>query len=99
MSTQSLRGLRENLGTVVRGVAAGGEEAIITDNGTEIAAIIPIGKLRRLGLEDDSARAANFVRRFNESRNIATTEDGLAAMRTRLEQFEAARRDKRSDAA
>jgi antitoxin (DNA-binding transcriptional repressor) of toxin-antitoxin stability system len=83
----------------VRGVAAGGEEAIITDNGTEIAAIIPIGKLRRLESGDDGARGTAFVQRFNESRNIRTTDDGLAAMRARLEQFEAARRDKRADAA
>ena len=93
MSTHSLRGLRENLGTVVRGVVAGGEVAIITDNGTEIAAIIPISKLRRLESDDGGARGAAFVQRFNNSRQIRPTEEGLAAMRTRLERFEAARRE------
>ena len=91
MSTHSLRGLRENLGTVVRSVVAGGEEAIITDNGTEIAAIIPISRLRHMQSQETSARGSAFVQRFNESRGIHTTSDGLAAMRTRLEQFQAAR--------
>ncbi|HCT77894.1 MAG TPA: hypothetical protein DGG94_21585 [Micromonosporaceae bacterium] len=100
MSTHSLRGLRETLGTVVRSVAAGGEEAIITDNGTEIAAIIPISKLRRLNSDDDGvARRVAFVQRFNESRGIQTTAEGLVAMRARLEQFEAGRLGDRADAA
>jgi antitoxin (DNA-binding transcriptional repressor) of toxin-antitoxin stability system len=65
-------------------VAATGEDAIITDNGTEIAAIIPIGKLRLLNAEEDSGQRAALLRRFNDSRGIQTTDEGLAAMRARL---------------
>jgi prevent-host-death family protein len=99
MSTHSLRGLRENLGTVVRGVAASGEDAIITDNGTEIAAIVPIGKLWLMNAEEASGQQAAFLQRFNESRGIHTTGEGLAAMRARLERFEAGRRRRHDGAA
>jgi antitoxin (DNA-binding transcriptional repressor) of toxin-antitoxin stability system len=91
--------LRENLGTVVRGVAASGEEAIITDNGTEVAAIIPIGRLWLMNAEEASGQRAAFLQRFNEGRGIHTTGEGLAAMQARLERFEAGRRGRRDDAA
>jgi prevent-host-death family protein len=48
MSTLSLRDLRNALGTVVREVGYTGHEAIITDNGKEIAVIISIADYERL---------------------------------------------------
>ena len=48
MSTYSLRDLRANLGAVVRAVAATGEEAIITDSGTEVAVIVSLADYERL---------------------------------------------------
>lgn len=48
MSTHSLRDLRMQLGTIVRGVAATGEEAIITDSGSEVAVIISMADYERL---------------------------------------------------
>ncbi|WP_067999763.1 type II toxin-antitoxin system Phd/YefM family antitoxin [Nocardia pseudobrasiliensis] len=48
MSTHSLRELRAQLGAVVRSVAATGEEAIITDSGSEIAVIISMADYERL---------------------------------------------------
>jgi antitoxin YefM len=48
MSTYSLRDLRGNLGAVVRAVAATGEEAIITDSGTEVAVIVSLADYERL---------------------------------------------------
>jgi antitoxin YefM len=57
MSTQSLRDLRSNLGNVVRGVALGGEEAIITDSGTEVAVIISMTDYERLHEHADVADA------------------------------------------
>jgi prevent-host-death family protein len=99
MSTHSLRALRENLGNVVRGVVADDEEAIITDNGTEIAAIIPIGRLRELQAGPTNEARVAAVQRFNESRGLRPTPEGLAAMRARLEEFAANRRAGRADAA
>jgi antitoxin YefM len=57
MSTHSLRDLRTNLGSVVRTVAATGEEAIITDNGTEVAVIISMADYERLHEHADVADA------------------------------------------
>ncbi|MBW0015219.1 type II toxin-antitoxin system Phd/YefM family antitoxin [Mycobacterium sp.] len=48
MSTYSLRDLRGSLGAVVRAVASTGEEAIITDSGTEVAVIISLADYERL---------------------------------------------------
>jgi antitoxin YefM len=48
MSTHSLRELRGRLGAVVRAVTATGEEAIITDSGTEIAVIVSMADYERL---------------------------------------------------
>ncbi|MEY8017932.1 type II toxin-antitoxin system Phd/YefM family antitoxin [Mycobacterium servetii] len=48
MSAHSLRDLRGSLGAVVRAVAATGEEAIITDSGTEVAVIISLADYERL---------------------------------------------------
>ena len=57
MSTHSLRDLRSNLGTVVRTVAATGDEAIITDSGTEVAVIISMADYERLHEHADVADA------------------------------------------
>lgn len=48
MSTHSLRDLRMQLGAIVRGVATTGEEAIITDSGSEVAVIISMADYERL---------------------------------------------------
>jgi prevent-host-death family protein len=48
MSTLSLRDLRNNLGNVVREVAHTGREAIITNNGKEVAVIISVADYERL---------------------------------------------------
>lgn len=48
MSTVSLRELRNNLGAVVREVAYTGREAVITDNGREVAVIISLEDYERL---------------------------------------------------
>lgn len=48
MSTHSLRDLRSKLGAVVREVAHSGHEAIITDNGREVAVIISLDDYERL---------------------------------------------------
>jgi antitoxin YefM len=57
MSTHSLRDLRNNLGTVVREVAYTGHEAIITDNGREVAVIISLDDYERLHEHADIADA------------------------------------------
>jgi prevent-host-death family protein len=55
MSTLSLRDLRNSLGTVVREVSFTGREAIITDNGKEVAAIISMADYERLHQHADAA--------------------------------------------
>ncbi|HEX7322001.1 MAG TPA: type II toxin-antitoxin system Phd/YefM family antitoxin [Mycobacterium sp.] len=57
MSTHSLRDLRAQLGAIVRGVATTGEEAIITDSGSEVAVIISIADYERLHEHADVADA------------------------------------------
>ena len=57
MSTHSLRDLRANLGSVVREVAYSGQEAIITDSGTEIAVVIGMEDYERLHEHADVADA------------------------------------------
>ncbi|WP_211589035.1 type II toxin-antitoxin system Phd/YefM family antitoxin [Allorhizocola rhizosphaerae] len=57
MSTHSLKDLRANLGHAVREVAYSGQEAIITDSGTEIAAIISMDDYERLHEHADVADA------------------------------------------
>jgi antitoxin YefM len=55
MSTHSLRDLRSQLGSVVREVAMSGEEAIITDSGTEVAVLISMADYERLHEHADVA--------------------------------------------
>ena len=57
MSTYSLRDLRNKLGSVVREVAMSGEEAIVTDSGTEVAVIISMADYERLHEHADVADA------------------------------------------
>jgi len=57
MSAHSLKDLRSNLGTVVRTVAATGEEVIITYSGTEVAVIISMADYERLHEHVDVADA------------------------------------------
>ncbi|MFE3756693.1 type II toxin-antitoxin system prevent-host-death family antitoxin [Nocardia tengchongensis] len=47
-STHSLHDLLNRLEAIVRGVAVTGEEAIITDSGSEIAIIISVADYGRL---------------------------------------------------
>ncbi len=57
MSTLSLRELRNKLGAVVREVAYTGREAVITDNGREVAVIISLDDYERLHEHADVADA------------------------------------------
>ncbi len=57
MSTHSLRDLRNSLGSVVREVAYTGHEAIVTDNGREVAVIISMDDYERLHEHADVADA------------------------------------------
>lgn len=76
MSTHSLRDLRGNLGSVVRGVAASGEEAIVTDSGTDVAVIISLADYERLHEHADAADAL----RLRELRAEPFKTIGLAEM-------------------
>lgn len=55
MSTHSLRELHADLGNVVWEVAYTGEEAIVTDSGTEVAVIISFAEYERLQARTDRA--------------------------------------------
>lgn len=67
MSTHTLRDLRNSLGTVVRAVAYSGHEAIITDNGREVAVIIGLDDYERLHEHADIADALHL-------RNLRSTD-------------------------
>ena len=55
MSTHSLRELHADVGNVVWEVAYTGEEAVVTDSGTEVAVIISIAEYERLQARIDRA--------------------------------------------
>lgn len=76
MSTQSLRDLRANLGTIVRDVAYSGDEVIVTDSGTEVAVIISMGDYERLHEHADIADAV----RLRELRRTPFTPMTMAQM-------------------
>jgi antitoxin YefM len=59
MSTHSLRELHADLGNVVWEVAYTGEEAIVTDSGTEVAVIISIAEYQRLQARTDRAAVSS----------------------------------------
>lgn len=75
MSTHSLRELRMNLGAVVREVAVSGEEAIITDSGTETAVIISMADYERLHEHADVVDAVRMRElRTNEAKRMSMGE-------------------------
>ena len=76
MSTLSLRDLRNNLGAVVREVAYTGHEAVITDNGREVAVIISLDDYERLHEHADVADAL----RLRDMRATGFTTMSLADM-------------------
>lgn len=75
MSTHSLKDLRANLGHVVREVAYSGQEAIITDSGTEIAAVVSMEDYERLHEHADVADALYLrEKRASEFRTLSMAE-------------------------
>jgi prevent-host-death family protein len=73
MTLHSLKDLRASLGSVVREAMANpDEEHVITDNGTPVAAIVPLGELRRLRAQ---ARSAELRRRSAEPLDEAVTHE------------------------
>ncbi len=91
MSTHSMKDLRANLGNVVREVAYSGQEAIITDSGTEIAVVISMEDYERLHEHADVAdalylrekRATEFkalsMAEMLEMLGVSDTHRGMAA--------------------
>ncbi len=80
MGTHSLRELRNSLGTVVREVAFSGHEAIITDNGREVAVIIGLADYERLHEHADIVDAL----RLRELRSTDFATMSLAELVDRL---------------
>jgi antitoxin YefM len=76
MSTHSLRDLRANLGAIVREVAYSGDEAIITDSGTEVAVLISMADYERLHEHADVVDAL----RLRELRRSGYTTMTMAEM-------------------
>lgn len=89
VSTLSLRALRDNLGNVVREVAHTGHEAIITDNGKEVAVIISIADYERLHAHADVVDALRL--RDLRAAGYATMPlaDMLAELNVSLDEFAA----------
>ncbi|WP_433681512.1 type II toxin-antitoxin system Phd/YefM family antitoxin [Nocardia sp. CA-119907] len=80
MSTHSLRDLRMQLGAIVRGVAATGEEAIITDSGSEVAVIISMADYERLHEHADLVDALRLRQLRSESYETMTMSEMLDAL-------------------
>ncbi len=80
MSTHSLRDLRSSLGSVVRRVAATGEEAIITDSGTEVAVVISMADYERLHEHADVADAIRLRELRTGSFNAMSLAEMLDAL-------------------
>lgn len=89
MSTHSLRDLRGRLGTVVREVAYSGEEAIVTDNGREIAVIISLADYERLHEHADIVDALRLREMRVSDFSGVTLADVCATLDVRLEDLEA----------
>lgn len=88
MSTLSLRDLRNNLGAVVREVAYTGHEAIITDNGREVAVIISLDDYERLHEHADVADALHLRdTRATGSYATMSLDDMLTALGVSLDDF------------
>jgi antitoxin YefM len=88
MSTLSLRDLRNNLGAVVREVAYTSHEAIITDNGREVAVIISLDDYERLHEHADVADALR-LRDMRAAGSYATMslDDMLTALGVSIDDF------------
>lgn len=88
MSTLSLRDLRNNLGAVVREVAYTGHEAIITDNGREVAVIISLDDYERLHEHADVSDAL-CLRDMRAAGDYTTMslDDMLTALGVSLDDF------------
>jgi antitoxin YefM len=88
MSTLSLRDLRNNLGAVVREVAYTGHEAVITDNGREVAVIISLDDYERLHEHADVADALR-LRDMRAAGGYSTMslDDMLTALGVSLDDF------------
>ncbi|MGH3982529.1 MAG: type II toxin-antitoxin system Phd/YefM family antitoxin [Pseudonocardiaceae bacterium] len=87
MSTHSLRDLRNNLGAVVREVAYTGHEAVITDNGREVAVIISLDDYERLHEHADIADAVR-LRDLRASRfTTMSLDDMLTTLGVSIEDF------------
>ncbi|MGW4771462.1 type II toxin-antitoxin system Phd/YefM family antitoxin [Nocardia sp. NPDC004278] len=80
MSTHSLRDLRMQLGAIVRGVAATGEEAVITDSGSEVAVIISMADYERLHEHADLVDALRLRQLRGESYEAMTMSEMLDAL-------------------
>lgn len=87
MGTHSLRDLRSNLGAVVRGVAATGEEVIVTDSGTEVAVIISMADYERLHEHADVADALRLRGLRAESSAMMSLSEMLEALGLDAEVF------------
>lgn len=87
MSTQSLRDLRNNLGSVVRAVATTGEEVIVTDSGTEVAVIISMADYERLHEHADVADALRMKGLRAESFTAMSLSEMLEALGVEAEAF------------
>jgi prevent-host-death family protein len=87
VSTLSLRDLRNSLGTVVREVAYSGREAIITDNGKEVAVIVSMADYERLHEHADVADAL-WLRETRSARFATMTlTDMLTELGVPIEEF------------
>lgn len=87
MSTLSLRDLRNNLGTVVREVAHTGHEAVITDNGREIAVIVSLDDYERLHEHADVADALRLRDMRATGFSTMSLDDMLTALGVSIEDF------------
>lgn len=87
MSTHSLRELRSRLGAVVREVAYSGHEAIVTDNGREIAVIISLEDYERLHEHADIVDALRLRELRATDYAAVSLEDVRAALGVTLEEL------------
>lgn len=90
MSTHSLRDLRSKLGAVVREVAFSGHEAIITDNGREVAVIISLDDYERLHEHADIADALRLRERRQTDFAAMTLAEMLDSLGVDLDDIAAA---------
>jgi antitoxin YefM len=87
MSTHSLRDLRAGLGAVVREVAYTGHEAIITDNGREVAVIISMEDYERLHEHADIADALRLRELRSAGFTTMTLDDMLTELGVSIDEF------------